>query len=112
MAVDRSTPPPITDFKEIRLDVPAPITLSNGIKMWVPGNGEAEINKISLSITGGAFRNSHNLLGRKREMEETGRQIEQMKKLRAEKQEAIAELEKAEQSFDATLRLLKQVAKK
>ena len=58
MAVDRSTPPPITDFKEIRLDVPAPITLSNGIKMWVTGNGEDEINKISLYITGGAFQES------------------------------------------------------
>lgn len=58
MAIDRSTPPPITDFKEIKLDVPAPITLSNGMKMWIAGNGEDEINKISLFITGGAFQES------------------------------------------------------
>ncbi len=60
------------------------------------------------SITGGAFRNSHNLLGRKREMEETGRQIEQMKKLRSEKQEQIAEAEKKQLSLRQQLQEAKQ----
>lgn len=56
MAIDRRTPPPVRDFDDIRLDVPAPITLSNGMKMWVVGNGEDEINRLTIHMTGGAFQ--------------------------------------------------------
>ena len=59
MAVDRSTPPPVKDFSGIRLDVPDPITLSNGMKMWIAGNGEDEINKLSIYMTGGTFQETH-----------------------------------------------------
>ena len=58
MAIDRSTPPPIRDFGAFKLEVPAPITLSNGMKMWIAGNGEEEINKLSIYMTGGAFQES------------------------------------------------------
>ena len=58
MAVDRSTPPPISDFGDISLNVPEPITLSNGMKMWIAGNGEEEINKLSIYMMGGAFQES------------------------------------------------------
>lgn len=58
MAINRSTPPPVSDFKDIRLDVPEPITLSNGIKMWVAGNGEDEVNKLCVYLTGGSFQES------------------------------------------------------
>lgn len=55
---DRSTPPPISNFKSIRLDVPEPITLSNGMKMWIAGNGEDEINKLCIYMNGGTFQES------------------------------------------------------
>ncbi len=58
MTLDRSTPPPVRDFKDIRLDVPEPVILSNGMKMWVVGNGEDEINKLSIYMTGGGFHES------------------------------------------------------
>lgn len=58
MALDRSTPPPFSELTDIKLDVPTPITLSNGMKMWVVGDGEDEINKISIYMTGGAFHES------------------------------------------------------
>ena len=58
MTIDRSTPPPITDFHEIRLDVPRPITLSNGMPVWIAGNGEDEINKLTIYMTGGTFQES------------------------------------------------------
>lgn len=58
MAIDRTTPPPVTDFGNIKLDVPEPIILSNGMKMWIAGSGEDEINKLTVYITGGAFHES------------------------------------------------------
>lgn len=58
MAIDRTTPPPVTDFSNITLDVTEPITLSNGMKMWIVGNGEDEINKLSVYMTGGGFHES------------------------------------------------------
>lgn len=58
MTIDRNTPPPITDFQEIRLEVPHPITLSNGVPVWVIGNGEDEINKLTIYMTGGTFQES------------------------------------------------------
>ena len=48
MAIDRSTPPPVSDFRDISLNVPEPITLTNGMKMWIAGNGEDEINKLTI----------------------------------------------------------------
>ena len=61
MSIDRSTPPPITDFQEIRLDVPHPTTLSNGVPVWVIGNSEDEINKITIYMTGGTFQESRSM---------------------------------------------------
>lgn len=58
MPIDRSTPPSVHDFRDIHLDVPEPIMLSNGMKMWIAGNGEDEVNKINIYITGGAFHES------------------------------------------------------
>lgn len=58
MAIDRSTPPPVSDFGEISLNVPEPITLSNGMKMWITSNREEEINKLSIYMTGGGFQES------------------------------------------------------
>ena len=36
--------------------MPEPVILSNGMKLWVVGNGEDEINKLSIYMTGGAFQ--------------------------------------------------------
>lgn len=58
MAVDRSTPPPVSDFSDISLNVVPPITLGNGMKLWIAGNGEDEINQLSIYLTGGAFHES------------------------------------------------------
>ncbi len=58
MAIDRSTAPPVRDFGDICLNVPEPITLRNGMKMWIASNGEEEINKLSIYMTGGAFQES------------------------------------------------------
>lgn len=58
MPIDRSTPPSVHDFRDIHLDVPEPIMLSNGMKMWIAGNGEDEVNKINIYMTGGAFHES------------------------------------------------------
>lgn len=59
MAVDRSFPPPVSDFGDFCLNVPSPITLSNGMKMWIASNGEEEINKLNIYMTGGAFQETH-----------------------------------------------------
>ncbi|MBR5087588.1 MAG: insulinase family protein [Muribaculaceae bacterium] len=56
MAIDRSTPPPVSDFRNIKLDIPDPVILSNGMKLWIVGNGEDEINKLSIYMTGGTFQ--------------------------------------------------------
>ena len=56
MVIDRSIPPPIRDFSNIRLSVPDPIILSNGMKLWIAGNGEDEISKLSIYLTGGTFQ--------------------------------------------------------
>lgn len=58
MPIDRSIPPPFTDFGDFSLKVPDPIILSNGMKMWIASNGEEEINKLSIYMTGGAFQES------------------------------------------------------
>ena len=56
MSIDRSIAPAVSNFTSVRLDVPEPITLSNGMKMWIAGNGEEEINKISVFVAGGTFQ--------------------------------------------------------
>ncbi len=58
MAPDRRTPPQISNFKNIRLDIPEPVILSNGMKMWIAGNGEDDINKLCIYLNGGAFQES------------------------------------------------------
>lgn len=58
MAIDRSTPPPYSELVGIKLDIASPITLSNGMNMWIAGDGEDEINRLSIYITGGAFHES------------------------------------------------------
>lgn len=58
MPPNRSIPPPIRDFQAIELNVPLPISLSNGVKMWIVGNGEEEINKLTIYMTGGGFHES------------------------------------------------------
>lgn len=56
MSIDRSIPPAVHDFKNVSLEVPEPITLSNGMKMWIAGNGEDEINKLNVFVAGGTFQ--------------------------------------------------------
>jgi len=58
MSIDRSIPPPASNLRDISLSVPEPVILSNGMKMWVVGNGEEEINKLSIYMTGGTFQES------------------------------------------------------
>lgn len=56
MKIDRSTAPAVHDFKSVSLNVPEPITLSNGMKLWIAGNGEDEINKLNVFVSGGTFQ--------------------------------------------------------
>ncbi len=53
--LDRTKQPEIKKFNEVKLDFPAPIKLSNGIPMWVIGNGEDEINRLTIYVGGGTY---------------------------------------------------------
>ncbi len=45
--------PPIKEFSTLRLDWPTPVTLDNGIPVWVVGNGDDDICRMALYIAGG-----------------------------------------------------------
>ncbi len=47
--------PAIQHFDEVKLTFPSPITLANGIKVWVIGNGEDEVNQLTVYVKGGIF---------------------------------------------------------
>ena len=53
--IDRSTPPPISNFEKVELNFPNPITLSNGISVWVVDKGDDEVNRLDLYIGGGTL---------------------------------------------------------
>lgn len=53
---DRTKAPAVTNFTDIHLEFPSQITLSNGIKAFVIGNGEDEICRISWLTCGGKFQ--------------------------------------------------------
>ena len=60
--IDRSTPPAISTFAKVELNFPEPITLSNGIPVWVVDNGDDEVNRIDLYIGGGVIEERTPLL--------------------------------------------------
>ena len=56
MAPDRSCPPPVSGFTNLRLDFPRQVTLRNGIPMWVIDNGDDDINRLTYYFDGGFLR--------------------------------------------------------
>ena len=60
--LDRSQQPEISTFKNVHLNFPHPITLNNGIPMWIVGDGEDEVVRINVYMGGGAFEEAKPLL--------------------------------------------------
>lgn len=60
--VDFSKQPAVTGFKKVELNFPEPITLSNGVPVWVIGDGTDEVNRLDLYIGGGSYQESKPLL--------------------------------------------------
>lgn len=58
MMTSNHSQPGIKHFGEIKLDYPSPIHLSNGIPVWVIGNGEDEINRLAIYMGGGVYQES------------------------------------------------------
>ncbi len=54
--IDFSKQPTISGFKKVELHFPKPITLSNGIPVWVIGDGTDEVNRIDLYVGGGYYQ--------------------------------------------------------
>ncbi len=55
LELDRSISPELTTFKDLRLDFPNYITLSNGIKLYVVNSGDQEVNRLEVLYRGGLF---------------------------------------------------------
>lgn len=49
----RSQQPPVSPLTDLHFDFPQATRLSNGIKMWVVGNGEDDINRVGIYVAGG-----------------------------------------------------------
>ena len=56
MAINRGIAPAVRPFGKIELNVPAPVTLPNGIEMWVVNRGEDEVSRLDFYLTGGTFQ--------------------------------------------------------
>ena len=50
--------PAIHNFTDLRLTCPTPVRLPNGMPMWVIGNGEDEVCRLTLIMGGGAMQES------------------------------------------------------
>ncbi|MDO4512213.1 MAG: pitrilysin family protein [Bacteroidales bacterium] len=59
---DWSKQPEISTFKNVELKYPQPVTLSNGIPVWVVGDGDDEVNRIELFMGGGVCEEPKPLL--------------------------------------------------
>lgn len=59
MTIDRSFPPQIKDFGDLKIPSPRYITLDNGVPLIVVDNGSQEINRLSIIWTGGLCETSH-----------------------------------------------------
>lgn len=53
--IDFTKQPEIHDFEKVELNFPAPAELSNGIPVWVVGDGDDEVNRLELYVGGGGF---------------------------------------------------------
>ena len=60
--VNRSKQPEISGFKKVQLYFPTPVTLQNGIPVWVVGDGDDEVNRVELYIGGGIYQEHKPLL--------------------------------------------------
>ena len=60
--VNRSKQPEISGFKKVQLHFPTPVTLQNGIPVWVVGDGDDEVNRVELYIGGGIYQEHKPLL--------------------------------------------------
>ena len=54
--------PAIHIFTHLSLTCPAPVRLTNGMPMWVIGNGEDEVCRLTLIMGGGAMHESKSML--------------------------------------------------
>ena len=55
---DKTCPPPIHPFTDVRLDVPQLVHLSNGIPIYIINGGEDGVNQLSVFVRGGALTES------------------------------------------------------
>ncbi len=55
MEIDYTQQPPISDFGSMRLDVPEPTVLPNGVKIYVIDGGAHEVNRVEVAFGGGTF---------------------------------------------------------
>lgn len=60
--VNRSKQPEISGFQKVELQFPTPVTLQNGIPVWVVGDGDDEVNRLDLYMGGGGFEEQKPLL--------------------------------------------------
>ena len=60
--VNRSKQPEISGFKKVQLHFPTPVTLQNGIPVWVVGDGDDEVNRVELYMGGGIYQEHKPLL--------------------------------------------------
>lgn len=56
--LDRYKKPSTKPLGDFSLEYPEPITLHNGIKLWVVGNGEDNINRLAVYMGGGMLQES------------------------------------------------------
>ena len=56
--LDRYKKPSTKPLGDFSLEYPEPITLHNGIKLWVVGNGEDDINRLAVYMGGGMLQES------------------------------------------------------
>ena len=54
--------PAIHNFTDLSLTCPTPVQLSNGMPMWVIGNGEDEVCRLTLLMGGGAMHESKSMI--------------------------------------------------
>lgn len=60
--IDRTKQPDISSFNKVELNFPTPVTLSNGIPVWIVGDGDDEVNRLEIYVGGGCVQEPAPLL--------------------------------------------------
>lgn len=56
--LDRSTPPRLNSFKDLKFDYPNYILLPNGVKLYILNNSDQDVNRFEIIYRGGLFEES------------------------------------------------------